>query len=259
MVKILFLFLMMSSSFAFTLNTTSEARFKKRSVYMYVEGSQGCSNLRFTNEEILDIAVEAADKFWNHAPNSRLRLKKGGVTLLGSAFHTATICTNGVGAASCEPNPALSVPSDIVITCNTLPANFSNSTSVLGVSVINNISGDKINGSILALNDMNGSALLSKTRDELVSIIAHELGHAIGLGHSEVRDSLMYFQSIPDRTALGYDDIDGVAYLYPAKQPVSCGTVSTTADGNGPLIYSLALGLLLGTFLMGRFARVWSL
>jgi hypothetical protein len=75
------------------------------------------------------------------------------------------------------------------------------------------------------INDLASNQLKYKSRDEKISIIAHEIGHAFGLGHSPVKDSLMYYATVDMRKSLGADDIDGISYLYPKQQPISCGTV----------------------------------
>lgn len=215
---------------AFTLNNSAGAVFEKDEVYVNVDGD-GCENTGLTNSELLNLVGEAVNKYWNTVPTSKLSLKKGKLVTLSSSYRTDAI-------------ESLSPPnSDITIACNISSDNFG-STSVLGVT-LPTISGTKITGAIFLINNINGTIFKDLSTDKQVSVIAHELGHAIGLGHTAVSHALMYYKSMENTDSLNWDDIDGVTYLYPKKQPVNtCGTISEES-GPGNNFISLILGALL--------------
>jgi Matrixin len=232
------LFLSLSAE-AFTMNNSAKLVFAQDEVNVNV-ASGLCNNIGISDDELLSIVGDAVNQFWNKASTSRLKLRKGSVVSVNTSFYTDTIC---LPSTNCEPNPTLSVSSDILITCNNNGANFS-SSSVLGVTIPNNISGSNIVGSLIMINDLSSTQFDSKSRAEKVSIIAHELGHAFGLGHSPVTDSLMYYATMENRSALGRDDIDGISYLYPKQQPFKggCGTIDL-GNNNKPNWWS---GLFIG-------------
>jgi len=233
-------FILFSKAHAFTLNNNASAAFEKNEVLINVD-SNGCASLSVTPEEMLGYAEAAAEKFWNSVPTSRLKLKRGSLVNAASAVRTGLICQTGT---NCTPNPALAVESNILIACNNNATNFSNTASVLGVTVPNNISGRNIVGALVLINDNGSNTFESRSYDEKVAIVSHEIGHAIGLGHSPVDDSLMYYQSVATRFKLGWDDIDGLTYLYPTEQPFSgCGSIST--ENQGENLFILFTGFLL--------------
>lgn len=237
---ILITYFFISKSHAFTLNNNASAAFEKDEVTINVD-SNGCASLSVTPEEMLGYAEAAVEKFWNTVPTSRLKLKRGALINAASAIRTDLICLTGT---NCTPNPALAVESNILIACNNNATNFSNTASVLGVTVPNNISGRNIVGALILINDNASNTFESRSYDEKVAIVSHEIGHAVGLGHSPVDDSLMYYQSIPTRQRLGWDDIDGLTYLYPTEQPFSgCGSVTT--ENQGENLFILFTGFLL--------------
>jgi hypothetical protein len=50
------------------------------------------------------------------------------------------------------------------------------------------------------------------SHDQLVNLFAHEIGHALGLGHSRVQGNIMYAE-VSDQTRLGPGDIAGIKAL----------------------------------------------
>lgn len=218
--------LMAFKTHAFTMNNSAKLVFDHDEVLVNVAAGN-CTNIGINEAELLTIVSDAVDEFWNTSPTSRLKLRKGSVVPVAAAFKTEGIC---VAATNCTPNPNLAVSRDILISCNNSASNFS-SSSILGVTIPNNISGTTIVGALVLINDMASTQFGTKTRPEKVAIIAHELGHTFGLGHSPVTDSLMYYATVSSRTTLGRDDIDGISYLYPKQQPVSgCGTIDLNGD-----------------------------
>jgi len=215
---------------AFTLNTNIAANFDQDDVMMNV-ADHTCANNGLTHQEILDLAEEAAEKYWNKAPTSRLRLLRGSTLSVAGAFYTDQLCNTGT---NCEPNPDLKYSHDVLISCNddsTHGTNFPQA-NLYALTAPNNISGGKIVSSTILLNDRHAT-LGSVSRNDLLLMMAHELGHAVGLGHSHQDHSIMFFQLGVDKEKLSPDDVEGIGYLYPALQPDlggSCGTTNHHHD-----------------------------
>ena len=75
----------------------------------------------------------------------------------------------------------------------------------------------QITAGAVALNVQEGSAanIASIDRKILVSILVHEIGHVLGLGHSADKNAVMYYNAAEKKFAsLAQDDVDGMTYLY---------------------------------------------
>lgn len=231
---------------SFTLNNTAKLVFADDEVIVNV--ASGCTEIGVTSEELLELVGKAVDNFWNKSPTSRLKLRKGNVINVDARYHSDSIC---IDSTNCEPNPDLSVSSDILIACNANAVNFPNS-SILGITIPNNITSNKIIGSLIMINDKSDTQFSAKSNEEKTAILAHEIGHAFGLGHSPVQDSLMYYATVSQRKALGRDDIDGISYLYPKQQPISaCGSLDIAGDKGGLSGPDWWSGLFLGFSIVG--------
>ncbi|MCO4792320.1 MAG: matrixin family metalloprotease [Bacteriovoracaceae bacterium] len=237
--------LITSNAFSFSLNNTVGAAFSKNTVPVNI--ADNCTNLGVSSAELLSMVSDAGTMYWNTVSTSRLRITAGSVVSVDSKFYTDKVCTTNSG--SCEPNTDLTVASDILITCNgDTTDNFPNAQkTVLAITIPNNISDRTINGALIAINDRSDNIFQDQSRAKMVSVLAHEIGHAVGLGHSPVGDSLMYYTLVPVRDRLGWDDIDGITYLYPREQPFGCGTIEDINNsGKGaPLLFVLLMPFLL--------------
>jgi hypothetical protein len=66
---------------------------------------------------------------------------------------------------------------------------------------------------------------------DVETVMGHENGHALGLGHTSANDSIMQAVYAGVHPYLGLDDVRGVTYLYP--EPGVAGTISGTVSSGG--------------------------
>lgn len=228
---ILTLLIITSPVFAFTLNNNFGASFSSNNVKVRVAGNTVCAGIR--TDELESLIEPAIKDFWNRVPTSALRLQKASFTEAITNFQNGVLCPpTDKDCITNAGNNAIPPVKDIIIGCNNESANFSNSTNVLAVTVPNHFSGNKIVGAVILINNTS-NAFSMLTRNEQISVIAHEIGHAIGLGHSKDDASLMYYRTVDHRQRLGQDDIDGVSYLYPVKAD-ACGLLGSIDETKTP-------------------------
>jgi len=252
------IFLVSLNAKAFTFNNNGAAAFDKDEIIINVNDTDcagadsghsvyECQNNFSTPQEILDLAEIAIDRFWNRIPTTRLTLVRGSLISSGTDFRRESLCNEGLSSGACTPNSTIKVSSDITISCNCSKNNFGDSNlGILGVTIPNNYEGSTIKGSLILLNARH-SSFYNLTKNEKINVIGHEIGHALGLGHSPVKDSLMYYSNIGQRDHLGWDDLDGISYLYPSSQPLSlaCGTITSS---KGPKLKDIFMALSLSFF-----------
>lgn len=258
-----------SSSFAWTLNNNFVASFDDNNVKVYIDSDTTCFGF-FNSDEFEDIVKASINKYWNKVTTANLNLSFSGFSAPVATMNHGRLCSptddDCITAANgaVNPNERL-IPSvdGIVIACNDNDLNFGG-TNVLAVTVPNKFSGKKIKGAVILIN--SASTLGSLSRADQIGVIAHEMGHALGLGHTNKEEALMYYRIIDQRSRLGQDDIDGISFLYPMKGDLfglsedgilgGCGTISTdkkNPPGNPPFLQmGIALGVLILVFELSR-------
>lgn len=177
-------------------------------------------------------ALDRAIALWNKVPTSYLKLARG-----ADVATTASTVYNAGGATT------------PVIVCST---SFSTLTGASANAVVGlgfySASGGYINQGGVVLNyESGGSANVAAiTSAQLDVVLAHEMGHVLGLGHSETDTSLMYYNvGGKEQLRLAQDDIDGLTYLYPrdelaGKEMMGCGMIRNSGDGGVAGSHSIA-------------------
>jgi hypothetical protein len=177
-------------------------------------------------------ALQAAVDLWNRVPNSRLKLTVGSdvsvtPTQLKSCVSTSTV---PMPVIACDADLGTTLAQDV----STIPA------ATLGFDCIP--SGTTLTYAFILLNaDPTASANVGALSSTLLQIVvAHELGHVLGLGHTSNENSLMFY-SVGSKSALALsqDDMDGLAFLYPRRELgdggiFGCGTVRDPGDWGDP-------------------------
>jgi hypothetical protein len=262
------------TSFAWTLNNNFAASFKKNEVKVFIDAGTTCANNNLTVNDLEGLIGPAVSNFWNKVPTSALKLQPSGFSEAIFTMNEGRLCSptddSCIAAGTAAGNdgtPAdglIPAVEEIVIACNRNPLNFGGN-NVLAVTIPNKFSGKKIAGAVILINntpDSGAFGRLSKSDQE--AVIAHEIGHAIGLGHSEDVAALMYYRTVNLRRRLGQDDINGVSFLYPVKGDLfglmggdkggllaGCGTISAdkkTPPGGSILMMMLPMGVMIFIF-----------
>ena len=254
---ILFSLFLSGGASAYTMNNNFAAAFDKKTVKVRVAGNSVCPGTSMTKDELEALIDPAINNFWNRVPTSSLRMKRGGFTDPITNINTGRLCSPTDDACINDAGADL-IPevNEIVISCNNNPSNYDpngNSANVLAVTIPNHFKGKTIKGSIILIND--GSNIFKNLpRSGKIAVLSHEIGHALGLGHSENSAALMYFQTVEKRTTLGQDDIDGISFLYPVGVPgdlAGCGVLGGTIAFKGddddidPQFWQMGIGFLL--------------
>lgn len=227
---------------AWTLGGSGTMGFQTSSDINVYVASNTCQHAGFTSAQMQSLIEDAAATFWNSVPTSSLKLTYISVKNIDtSSSDINTLINNSVSN------------NQILVGCSADATTFS-SGSILAVGGMGCLTNSDCRGAVL-LNDTASTLLSSISYDTVKSTFAHELGHALGLGHTSVPEALMYYSATNKvQKKLNQDDIDGITYLYPNEKKVSgfagaCGTIDTKNGGGRNFIISLLIGLMFGILL----------
>lgn len=186
----------------------------------------------------IDVAaiVSEAAEIWNNVPTSAVKVRLGDDTTSTTWTSTPTVY--------CETNFQALLGAD--------------QNAVPGAAAVDGSTGQITRG-ILFLNASAGAGNIAHfDPTKLKIILAHEIGHIVGLGHSASSSALMFYDATARKEfRLSQDDMDGVTYLYPSDELkngtlAGCGLIEKpTGPGDGDLLAALATLLIPLAFWMG--------
>ena len=188
----------------------------------YLIDSSGDKTLGFANSMA---AIDAGLGAWSNVATARLVLQDGGTTAPGP-FDQCSI------SRILFNDPAQEIPDPV--NCSGVLA-MGGYCAAYNTKVINNTNFVQIGTGKLTFNNGWGGCGLW-TLCNVSEVMAHELGHTIGLGHSSDSASTMYaYAHFDGRCAsLRSDDIAGVSFVYPLSGPKAATPTATPARSPTP-------------------------
>ncbi|MCM0605878.1 MAG: matrixin family metalloprotease [Xanthomonadaceae bacterium] len=236
----LFLLLSVLNSQAFTLISTGNVGWQTSTLTFNVDTT--CNNYLGA----VNAAMNSAISLWTNAPTANLTLA------IGSTVTFSGTLSQYVGTSATLVAPAGN-PTIICSTTFSTDTGIAANSGIPGVAGAFNISSGRIQGGLLVLNVQSGdNANITTMNSTVVAVIvAHEMGHILGLGHSGDTSALMYYDaSAKNVLSLGQDDVDGISFLYPRQEPrdkvFGCATIENINSGSGggtslPLLFEFVL------------------
>ena len=251
---VILLLLLTSFAHSFTLTWNNPPRFPSGNITIKVN-TTSCSvgGVSESYTEIQTLLKEAVDNYWNQIYSSSLNFKVEG---------TITVDNSDTALLNAADN-------FIAVGCHDMGDNSSSyAAASLSCSQLNGVC---INAKgYMYINENANSPWANAERGIKVAILAHEIGHTIGIGHSEKSYALMYYATNNSdiQTYLSEDDADAATFLYPDDPALlglggDCGAVASTQPSHPhkkTFLYTLSplIGLLLGALFVLCTRRVRS-
>jgi len=231
-----------SSSQAFTLLSSSITSGWDTDTLTFDVNESSCTTLGITSAD-LNEAIDLAVNLWNTIPTSKLTIAKG--SIVTTTAHAS--------------NP--------VIYCS----NTSQDDNIPGVGGVGAVTGGHPStGSLILNGDSTKNTYFNNLSVTFRAIVlAHEMGHVMGIGHSEKNYALMYFDiSTKENLNLSQDDVDALTWLNPRSDfsdgIMGCGTIKNIgnklppSNGMGAVAFNWIL-LILIAFIATRHRKSRSL
>lgn len=238
--------MLISNAHAWTLVNSGLSGFQTSPNINIYMASNTCTNAGITPAQMENLIKEAISTYWNSIPSSSLTL--------------SFIGTKSVDASAMDLNALINgnvTNNQIVVGCS---ASGTFGATTLAVGSMGCLSNTDCRGGVL-INDTASTPFKNVSYDVQKSTFAHELGHALGLGHTSVEEALMYYDaSNRNKKKLNQDDIDAATYLYPNQKKLSglagaCGTIESETNSKNNFLGSILFGVLITTalfFLINR-------